>query len=93
MSIAGRVFRPFFYGILYEHELINLSAKLEDDEKKLLKFNSVEDYLLESENYISGEFDFDGYYEQALEKDSRAYARLRVNEYYYIIENQLKDEE
>lgn len=72
---------------IYEHELMELSEKLNDDEKKLLKFNSVNDYLLESENYISGTLDYSGYYNQLLEKDSRAYAGLRVNENYYIIEN------
>lgn len=65
---------------------MELSEKL-NDEKKLLKFNSVNDYLLESENYISGTLDYSGYYNQLLEKDSRAYAGLRVNENYYIIEN------
>lgn len=72
---------------IYEYELMALSEKLNDDEKKLLKFNSVNDYLLESDNYISGALDYSGYYNQSLEKDSRAYARLRVNENYYIIEN------
>ena len=72
---------------IYEYELMVLSEKLNDEEKKLLKFNSVNDYLLESENYISNRLDYSGYFNQLLEKDSRAYAELRVNENYYIIEN------
>lgn len=72
---------------IYEYELMELSEKLNDDEKKLLKFNSVNDYLIESENYISASLDYSGYYNQSLEKDSRSYARLRVNEYFYVVEN------
>ena len=86
MYVLGEQVDEIFH--IYEQELIDLSKKLNEDEKKLLKFNSVDDYLLESENYNSGSHDFEEYYNQSLEKDSRAYAWLRVNENYYIIENQ-----
>lgn len=70
----------------YEYQQVEVYRGLSDKYKDLPLFNKVEKYSYEFSNYIDGDEDFDAYESQAIEADARAYAELRTEAYFEIID-------
>ena len=58
----------------YQHRLIALYEKSDPEFRKLEVFRHVPDYIEEFGHYISGDEDYEGYYNQYCERDAREYA-------------------
>lgn len=69
-----------FHG--YQHRLIDAYNSTDEDVKNLRIYKKTVSYQEEFGNYIEGEQDFDGYYEQLCETDARKYAKDAVEDYY-----------
>ena len=70
----------------YQERCVEIYEKLEPEERNLMLFYRTAFYADEFENYIGGNEDIDGYRNQAVEIDARAYAEENVKEYYRLIE-------
>lgn len=66
----------------YQFSLIDLYNNLDENNRKLIVFSNIKKYIEESENYISGDEDYEQYYFQQIEADARKYARDAVSDYY-----------
>ena len=70
----------------YQHSLVemyfSLETKIKDEYKNLFPFKQAKSFSEEFKDYCSGEEDFNKYYAQDVEKDSREWASKRVKEYY-----------
>ena len=70
----------------YQHTLTEMYFSLEpyikEEYKNLPLFEQVQSFSKELDDYCSGEKDFDQYYAQEVEKDSRDWAATRIKEYY-----------
>lgn len=60
----------------------SLEARIKDEYRNLLAIKQVEIFSDEFDDYYTGENDFDKYYYQTIEKDSRVWAEKRIAEYY-----------
>lgn len=65
----------------FEHACIDLLETSDSSYQNLMLFDRAVIYAYESSNYISGEDDYQAYYNQLMEADSRAYAELRIRDY------------
>ena len=65
----------------FEHACIDLLETTDPYYQNLLLFDRAVIYAYESSNYISGEEDYQAYYNQLMEADSRAYEELRIRDY------------
>ena len=65
----------------FEHACIDLWKTTEPSYQNLLLFDRAVIYAYESSNYISGDEDYQGYYNQLMESDSRTYSELRSQDY------------
>ncbi len=72
----------------YQHSLAEMYASLKphirEEHENLIPFMQAQVYEGEINNYCSGEDDYMAYYEQEIEKDSRAWAKQRIQESYLI---------
>ena len=70
----------------YQYSLVDmyfsLQPHIQDEYKNLLPFQQAQDFAQEIHNYCSGEEDYEEYYNQDLEMDSREWATKRLREYY-----------
>lgn len=70
----------------YQERCVEIYEKLEPEERNLMLFYRTAYYADEFGNYIDGNKDIEGYRNQAVEIDARAYAEENVKEYYRLIE-------
>lgn len=69
----------------FEHACIDLLKTTDPSYQNLLLFDRAVIYAYESSNYISGEEDYQAYFNQLMEADSRAYAELRSQDYQDVL--------
>ena len=69
----------------FQHACIELYETTDPSYKNLLLFDKAVVYAYESNNYISGEEDYQAYYNQLMEADSRAYEELRSQDYQDVL--------
>lgn len=69
----------------YQHRLVQAYSALGEEYRRLRIFDEVSDYKEEFANYIDGDDDFEGYYRQQCETDSRNYAVEAADEYFMRI--------
>ena len=71
---------------VYQYALVEMYISLEthvdDAHQSLIPFRQAQEYYREFSNYCTPEKDYDKYYGQEVEKDSRAWAIKRIEEYY-----------
>lgn len=75
----------------YEHRLVDLYESVTDELKELRLLHRAKIYSDEFENYIDGSDDPIGYFFQAVELDSDAYAAAAVQQYFDAIYAYLDD--
>ena len=72
----------------YQYSLIDMYASLEAyikaEHKNLFPFQQAKNFAKSFGNYFSSDDDFDKYYAQTTEKDSRSWSEKRVYKYYII---------
>jgi len=72
----------------YQHSMADMYAALQphirEEHKNLQPLVQAKEYLGELNNYRSYEDDYNAYYEQEVERDSRAWSRQRIEESYLI---------
>ena len=70
----------------YQHRMIEMYQSVEkyveEPYKDLLVFRDIRTYQDEFQHYCSGEENFESYFEQMVETDSREWAVKRIEEYY-----------
>lgn len=66
----------------YQHRMVETYRSAGASERSLLYFRRLAQYDKEMNNYISGEADYEGYYNQTMEVDARAYGKERARYYY-----------
>ena len=66
----------------YQYRLIDAYNSTDEDVKSLRMYKRAVSYIEEFSNYIDGNKDFNGYYEQLCETDARNYAEDAVEDYY-----------
>ena len=70
----------------YQYALTEMYLSIQNDiDSKyvyLFAFQEAQEFINNQNNYISGKEDFDAYYEQAIEIDSREWASKRIKDYY-----------
>ena len=70
----------------YQHRLIDIYESLDPQNKQLRLFLETSMYSHEFSNYIDGNEDYEAYYSQWCEIDSREYAQTAAEEYFRRIE-------
>lgn len=73
----------------YQHRLVSVYNALDVQSRELLVFYEASKYNQEFANYIDGNEDYDAYYDQWCETDSREYARDAAEDYFRRIEKYL----
>lgn len=69
----------------FQHACIDLYETTDPSYQDLLLFDRAVVYAYESSNYISGAEDYQAYYNQLMEADSRAYEELRIQDYQDVL--------
>lgn len=77
----------------YEHQCVDLYESLDENHKQLTLFENVEIYKNEFDNYISSKENYEKYYGQQVEIDSRCYASERVDYYFVLLSHLWKSYE
>lgn len=73
----------------YQYRFIDAYKSTDKNVKSLRLYKKAISYLQEFDNYIDGNKDFCGYYEQVCETDARNYASNAINKYYNKINEYL----
>jgi len=71
----------------WQWNMIELLKKLEAENPDIIHTHPFDTYAAFRETwmgYVDGNEDYDGYYVQSIEQDSRAWAEQRLQEYYYL---------
>ena len=77
----------------FQYRLADAYLQVDDNTKNLMPFRKAALYAEELHSYKDGDEDFDVYYNQTCEEDSREYAEKGVEMYYHLIETYLEDRE
>lgn len=72
----------------FQYRLADAYLQVDDNTKNLMPFRKAALYAEELHDYEDGDENFDTYYNQHCEEDSREYAERGVERYYTIIEKQ-----
>lgn len=77
----------------YQYRMADAFNEADESSKNLKMFRKANSYAREFENYVNGEKDFCGYYDQDCESDARDYAEDAVEDYCrrineYLLENE-----
>lgn len=75
----------------YQHRLVEAYNEASECSKNLKIFYKANSYVNEFAEYINGEEDFCGYYDQECESDARDYAKEAVSDYYRQIDEYLRE--
>lgn len=78
------VFHEIYHSM--EHGIVEVYLSADPKHRELQFFDKAEIYMEELNNYISGSENFEKYYEQLVERDSREYAQKRTGQYREVIE-------
>lgn len=75
---------------VYQHATVDafnaIEGNLSEETKGLSCFKTIESYRDNFEHYVNGNRDYDSYYDQEIENDSRSWAEWRIrSEYYYYL--------
>lgn len=73
----------------WEHRMVDAISLVDENSMKLALLRDAAVYADEFANYIDGDDDFCGYYEQEVESDAREYAEEEVKYYYSLISDVL----
>lgn len=78
--VAETMFHEIYHA--YEEALVSLYYSCDEEQRKLMVFDHVPQYIKESYEYVDGKEDFSAYQAQSTETDSRDYAEKRVGEFF-----------